>query len=407
MAELPIDMPALTPPLVGLPLGQARRLARKRAQATVEFKLVDSEEKALTVVRQYPEPGDELPESRVIKVEIATRPWISYLPGIYQDADEENADFLQRFLLVSAHHPGEMAALARLLAGHAAARRLGRGEAARDRAARSRAVPQARHRRGPQAGAEALRRREGRDPRGRMALPGPGDRQVEHHRQGHRAFSSGVRERVLHRGVARPQGGDLPRAAADGAGPGGDREARPRPLRPRLRRDRAVLRGSALLARGQDRAHRRGRAHRWPGGRSGHPGRGTAEARAGQEAAMTSTGTPSNGVPKHGFDITCPSVVFWKGRTVRRMQWRSRPTSNGSTSSRASSPPTKTGTRRRPIIWRSGACTTASCTRRAWSRSRAVGSRSRPAGAATSPSRWLPATGSTGAATSWCCAIRL
>src|SRR6266403_2103466 len=103
MAELPIDMPALTPSLVGLPLGQARRLARKRAQATVEFKLVDSEEKALTVVRQYPEPGDELSESRVIKVEIATRPWINYIPGIYQDADEENADFLQRFLLISAH----------------------------------------------------------------------------------------------------------------------------------------------------------------------------------------------------------------------------------------------------------------------------------------------------------------
>src|SRR6202030_1845091 len=82
---------------------QARRLARKRAEATVEVKLVDSEEKALTVVRPSPEPGDELPESRVIKVEIATRPWINYLPGIYQDADEENADFLKRFLLVSAH----------------------------------------------------------------------------------------------------------------------------------------------------------------------------------------------------------------------------------------------------------------------------------------------------------------
>src|SRR5882762_8179858 len=103
MAELPIAMPALTPPLVGLPLGQARRLARKRAQATVEFKLVDSEEKALTVVRQYPEAGDELNEARVIKVEIATRPAINYLPGIFQDADEENADFLQRFLLITAH----------------------------------------------------------------------------------------------------------------------------------------------------------------------------------------------------------------------------------------------------------------------------------------------------------------
>jgi phage tail-like protein len=103
MAELPIDMPALTPPLIGLPLGQARRLARKRANAKVEFKLVDSEEKALTVVRQFPEPGDELRESRVIKVEIATRPWINHLPGIYQDADDENGNFLQRFLLISAH----------------------------------------------------------------------------------------------------------------------------------------------------------------------------------------------------------------------------------------------------------------------------------------------------------------
>jgi phage tail-like protein len=103
MAEQTFDTPAIAPSLLGLPLGQARRVAKRRAQATVQFKLVDSEEKALTVVRQYPEAGDELSGSRVIKVEIATRPWINYLPGIYQDADEENADFLQRFLLISAH----------------------------------------------------------------------------------------------------------------------------------------------------------------------------------------------------------------------------------------------------------------------------------------------------------------
>lgn len=103
MAEQPIQTPALAPPLLGLPLGEARRVAKKRAQAKVEFKLVDSEAKALTVVRQFPEAGDELNEARVIKVEIATRPAINFLPGIYQDADEENADFLQRFLLISAH----------------------------------------------------------------------------------------------------------------------------------------------------------------------------------------------------------------------------------------------------------------------------------------------------------------
>src|SRR5213082_2667421 len=103
MAEQAFTTPALAPPLIGLPLGEARRVAKKRAQAKVEFKLVDSEQKALTVVRQFPEAGDELNEARVIKVEIATRPAINYLPGIYQDSDEENADFLQRFLLITAH----------------------------------------------------------------------------------------------------------------------------------------------------------------------------------------------------------------------------------------------------------------------------------------------------------------
>src|SRR5438105_5225490 len=103
MAEQTFDTPAIAPPLLGLPLGQARRVARRHAQANVEFKLVDSEERMFSVVRQYPEAGDALAESRLIKVEIATRPWIGYLPGIYQDADEENADFLQRFLLISAH----------------------------------------------------------------------------------------------------------------------------------------------------------------------------------------------------------------------------------------------------------------------------------------------------------------
>src|SRR5438874_9134362 len=103
MAEQTFPTPPLAPPLIGLPLGEARRVAKKRSQAKVEFKLVDSEQKALTVVRQFPEAGDELNEARVIKVEIATRPAINYLPGIFQDSDEENADFLQRFLLITAH----------------------------------------------------------------------------------------------------------------------------------------------------------------------------------------------------------------------------------------------------------------------------------------------------------------
>src|SRR5438128_8011837 len=103
MAENVDKLPLIAPPLLGLPIGEARRVAKKRAGATLEIKLVESEEKSLHVVRQYPEAGDELSDSRAIKVEIATRPWVNFLPGIYQDSDEENADFLQRFLLISAH----------------------------------------------------------------------------------------------------------------------------------------------------------------------------------------------------------------------------------------------------------------------------------------------------------------
>ena len=103
MAESVQTLPAIAPRLVGLPLAQARRLARRRAGATVEFRIVDSEEKMFSVVRQSPAEGEELGEPRTIKVEVAARPWINYLPGIYQDTDEENAGFLQRFLLISQH----------------------------------------------------------------------------------------------------------------------------------------------------------------------------------------------------------------------------------------------------------------------------------------------------------------
>ncbi len=104
MAEQKVETtPAIAPPVLGLPLGEARRMARKRSGARLEIKLVDSEAKALTIVRQFPEPGDELNQDRVLKVEVATKPWIQFLPGIYQDADEENADFLQRFLLIAQH----------------------------------------------------------------------------------------------------------------------------------------------------------------------------------------------------------------------------------------------------------------------------------------------------------------
>jgi phage tail-like protein len=103
IALTPEQLPGIAPKITGLPIGQARRLAKKRCGATLDVRLVESEEPQLNIVRQFPEEGDELAENRVIKVEVATRPWIQFLPGVYQDTDEENADFLQRFLLINQH----------------------------------------------------------------------------------------------------------------------------------------------------------------------------------------------------------------------------------------------------------------------------------------------------------------
>jgi phage tail-like protein len=103
MAEAIDIRAAAAPNLVGLPVGEARRVARRFAAASLELKLVESDEAALHVVSQFPAAGDPLGDRRVIRVEIATRPWIQFLPAIYQDADEENGDFLRRFLLIAQH----------------------------------------------------------------------------------------------------------------------------------------------------------------------------------------------------------------------------------------------------------------------------------------------------------------
>src|SRR5437868_12876897 len=98
MAEQTVDtLPAIAPPLVGMPIGEARRVARKRAGATLTIKLVDSEDKQLPVGRQFPAADEALNGRRAIKGKFATRPLSLFFPGLYQAADVENAAFLQRF----------------------------------------------------------------------------------------------------------------------------------------------------------------------------------------------------------------------------------------------------------------------------------------------------------------------
>lgn len=92
-----------TPDLRGELLWEARRLARARAGASLEVKVVETRERPRTIVRQTPAPGEPLPPDRTIRVEVTLPSWIRSLPGIFQDTDEENADFLRRFLAIQQH----------------------------------------------------------------------------------------------------------------------------------------------------------------------------------------------------------------------------------------------------------------------------------------------------------------
>ncbi len=95
--------PKIAPNLVGLSLGEARRLAKKRVGAKVDLRLVESDAaEPHRVISQNPHAGEEL-SNGTIQISVAARSWIQYLPGIYQDSDEENADFLKRFLLIQQH----------------------------------------------------------------------------------------------------------------------------------------------------------------------------------------------------------------------------------------------------------------------------------------------------------------
>jgi phage tail-like protein len=93
----------VTPDLVGELLWDARRLARARADASLEVVVVETRDRPRTVVGQAPSPGEPLPEDKVVRVEVAQPSWIRNLPGLYQDSDEEQADFLKRFLAIQQH----------------------------------------------------------------------------------------------------------------------------------------------------------------------------------------------------------------------------------------------------------------------------------------------------------------
>lgn len=95
--------PARTPALIGEMLWDGRRLAKARAGAKLDVVVVETRDRPRSIVGQSPPPGSPLPDNKTIRVEVAMPSWVRNLPGIYQDTDEENADFLKRFLAIQQH----------------------------------------------------------------------------------------------------------------------------------------------------------------------------------------------------------------------------------------------------------------------------------------------------------------
>lgn len=93
----------LTPDLTGKSVAEARRIAHAQTGSVLDIKLAEAGDEVpqLSVISQKPAPG--MPANGRIEVQLAAKNWIRWLPGLFQDADEENGDLLKRFLFITQH----------------------------------------------------------------------------------------------------------------------------------------------------------------------------------------------------------------------------------------------------------------------------------------------------------------
>jgi phage tail-like protein len=102
--KAPESAAKIAPELVGLPIGEARAIVRKRLGIELDFKILERPDRIQgTIVAQKPPAGGEVDEEKGLLVEIAGDSWMRFLPGIYQDSDEDNGDFLKKFLFIQQH----------------------------------------------------------------------------------------------------------------------------------------------------------------------------------------------------------------------------------------------------------------------------------------------------------------
>ena len=86
------------PNLIGVPLRRGRKLLDHAGFSIGEVVLRDSEDSHGTIVEQQPPPGEAADTTRPVRVGVAARSWLEFLPGIYQTENGAGRSFLQGFL---------------------------------------------------------------------------------------------------------------------------------------------------------------------------------------------------------------------------------------------------------------------------------------------------------------------
>jgi phage tail-like protein len=89
---------ARVPQLVGFPLRRARKLLDHAGLRVRDIVYRESDDSLGTVVEQYPLPGEPADRAKPVRVGVASRSWLEFLPALYQTQNGPGRNFLEGFL---------------------------------------------------------------------------------------------------------------------------------------------------------------------------------------------------------------------------------------------------------------------------------------------------------------------
>ena len=89
---------ATVPKVIGVSLPRGRKLIDHAGFSLGEVVFRESEDSLGTIVDQYPSPGEPADPARPMRVGVAARSWLEYLPGLYQTQNGLGRSFLEGFL---------------------------------------------------------------------------------------------------------------------------------------------------------------------------------------------------------------------------------------------------------------------------------------------------------------------